>query len=148
MSLFGGGGGGAESFIGEGLMSTPITFANGGRIPYRMANGGRSAATANRDGVPVSAMPGEYMLRKSAAEAIGYDTLDQVNALGGQMVDRAPKIEPSQKFGGANASANVYVVDRDQVPPPSKNDIIHMIGEDIQRGGATKQLIKQVAAGG
>lgn len=148
-SLFSGGSGGdgggsifsaIGSFFGGG--SAIPSFANGG--PIRMAGGG----AVNRDSVPILAMPGEYMLRKSAVDAIGREQLDQVNALGNSMVSRAPKVDAKQKFGGAEANANVYVVDRDQVPQPGPSDFVYAIGENIQKGGSIRQLIKRVAAGG
>lgn len=148
-SLFTGGGanggGGILSGIGSlfGMYSGgPIRMAGGGAVP------GMDAALSMRDSKPILAQPGEYLLRRSAVDAIGREQLDQVNALGGTMVNRAPRMDASQRFGGASAAANVYVVDREQVPPPSQNDVVHMIGDNIQRGGAIRQLIKSVAARG
>lgn len=152
--LGGGSGGGLSTLLGEmtgfSFFSGGPGMANGG--PIRMAGGGAipglNASNDNRDSVDIKAMPGEYLLRKSAVDAIGRDTLDQVNSLGGQMVSRAPQVSPSTRFGGATASTSVYVVDRDQVPPPGPNEVVHFIGENIQRGGAIRQLIKQVQARG
>lgn len=129
-------------FRGALYSGGPVRFAAGGVIP------GSDAALSMRDSRTILAQPGEYLLRRSAVDAIGREQLDQVNALGGAMVNRAPKVDAGQKFGGASAAANVYVVDREQVPPPSANDVVHMIGDNIQRGGAIRQLIKSVAARG
>lgn len=146
-SLFAGGSGAGGSILsslfGVGMYSGgPIRMAGGGAVP------GLDAALTMRDSKMILAQPGEYLLRRSAVDAIGREQLDQVNALGGAMVNRAPKVDAGQKFGGASAAANVYVVDREQVPPPSQNDVVHMIGDNIQRGGAIRQLIKSVAARG
>ncbi|QEE37930.1 MULTISPECIES: phage tail tape measure protein [unclassified Methylobacterium] len=147
-SLFTGGTGG-----GGGILSgIPALFGMYHGGPIRMAGGGgvpgTDAALSMRDSKPILAQPGEYLLRRSAVDAIGRENLDQVNALGGAMVNRAPKVDAGQRFGGASAQSNVYVVDREQVPPPSANDVVHMIGDNIQRGGAIRQLIKSVSARG
>ena len=147
-SLFTGGTGG-----GGGILSgIPALFGMYTGGPIRMAGGGgvpgTDAALSMRDSKPILAQPGEYLLRRSAVDAIGRENLDQVNALGGAMVNRAPKVDAGQRFGGASAQSNVYVVDREQVPPPSANDVVHMIGDNIQRGGAIRQLIKSVSARG
>jgi len=39
---------------------------------------------------------------------------------------------------------NLWVVSPDQVPPPGPNDFIAAVGDDIQRGGSIKQLIRAV----
>lgn len=132
-----------SSIFGGGMASGgPIRMAGGGGVP------GSDAALAQRDSKLILAQPGEYLLRRSAVDAVGRDTLDQVNALGNTMVNRAPKVDAKRMAGGASASANVYVVDRDQVPVPGASDFVFAIGENIQRGGTIKQLIKRVAAGG
>ncbi len=132
-SLFTGGGGAGGSILsglfGGMYSGGPIRMAGGGAVP------GADAALTMRDSKMILAQPGEYLLRRSAVDAIGQEQLDQVNALGGAMVNRAPKVDAGQRFGGASAAANVYVVDREQVPPPSQNDVVHMIGDNIQRGG-------------
>ncbi|GBU16869.1 MULTISPECIES: phage tail tape measure protein [Methylobacterium] len=147
--LSGGSGGSITSFFSS-LFGGTQAAALGGVI--RRAGGGTvpvsDAALANRDSKMVYAMPGEFMLRKSAVDAIGRDKLEQMNALGNTMVSRAPPIDTSRRLGGASASANVYVVPPEQVPPPSEKDIVHMVGNNIRKGGALKELVKSVATRG
>ena len=50
--------------------------------------------------------------------------------------------------GGATAQTAVYVVAPEQVPPPGPNEIIHYVSDDIQRGGAVAQLVKQIVVRG
>ncbi len=71
-----------------------------------------------------------------------------MNAMGAGVMAKAPQVEPARFGNSARAETSVYVVDRDQVPSPGPNEIVHIIGSDIQRGGAIKQLIKRVSAGG
>ncbi|MFD1352304.1 transglycosylase SLT domain-containing protein, partial [Methylorubrum suomiense] len=150
-SILGGGsdtGGGFMSIIGSifggaKYMGGPILRrAGGGSIP------GSDAALRDRDSQLILAQPDEYLLRKSAVDFIGRDTLDQVNALGGKMVSRAPQVSPSTRFGGASATTSVYVVDRDQVPTPGPNEMVYAIGENIRNQGTIAQLIKRIQVGG
>ncbi len=139
--LFGDGtktGGGLLSELFGGIVGK----ANGGFI--RAANG---FGVANRDSVPAMLMPGEFVLRKSAVDAIGKDKLEEVNALGGQVVSRAPKVEPGQIGGSASANANVYVVAPDQAPIPGPDDIVHAIADNMQKKGTITKLVKAVTAG-
>jgi len=158
-SLLGGGGGKG----GGGLLSTifgemtGFSFFSGGPGmylggPIRMAGGGAvpgtDAALRDRDSKLILAQPGEFLLRKSAVDAIGGDTLSQVNALGGKMAARAPAMSVPRAGSSAQANASVYVVSPDQVPPPGPNDIVHFVADNMNRGGALAQLVKQITARG
>lgn len=93
-------------------------------------------------------MPGEFVLKRSAVDVIGRETLDRMNTMGAGVMAKAPPVEPTRFASSAKAETAVYVVDRDQVPPPGPNEIVYAIGDNIQKGGTIRQLIKRVAAGG
>lgn len=54
---------------------------NGGRI-HKFASGGFVPGSGNRDTVPAMLMPGEFVIRKSSAQKLGADKLNQLNAGG------------------------------------------------------------------
>lgn len=129
---------------GAPLPSTSLNLAMGGKIPFKFASMG--LGVTGRDSVPVMAMPGEYMLRKSAVDLIGRENLDQINAMGNRTISRSAPA-PMEK-GGSGAPVNVYVVSPDQKPSLGKNDVLAIISEDIVKSGNTKKLIKTVMQGG
>ena len=148
----GGGGGGAAAEGGGGFFSSiasflgfynggPMRFSTGGMIPH-YAGGG---ATANRDSRLIMAQPGEFMIRKTAVDAVGRDTLEQINNLGPNKVSKpGPMPQPKQP---KPSNVNVWVVSPEQVPPPSPRDIIATVAQDIQNRGTIRQLVKQVSVG-
>jgi TP901 family phage tail tape measure protein len=156
--LFGGASGGAAgggsifssigSFLGGGSF---IGFANGGMpVPAAgMATGGHvDGGVPNRDSVTRRLMPGEFVLRRSAVQAMGRDNLESINAMGNSMVSKAPQMSIAGLGApSARAQSNVYVVSPEAKPPPSRNDIVYMVGEDIQTGGQLAKLIKSTVAG-
>lgn len=151
-SLLGAGGG---SGAGGGLLDGLFSIFKGGMYlggPIRMAGGGRvpggDAALRDRDSKLILAQPGEFLLRKSAVDAIGADTLGQVNALGGKMAARAPAMSVPRGGSSAQANTSVYVVAPDQVPPPGQDQIVHYVADNMNRGGALAQLVKQITVRG
>ncbi|MEN3238973.1 phage tail tape measure protein [Methylobacterium ajmalii] len=150
-ALFGGlmGAAGAGGSSGGGLLGSIVGAFTGTPAAPGMATGGLvTGGVPNRDSVPRTLMPGEFVLKRSAVDVIGRESLDRMNAMGAGVMAKAPQVEPARFGNSARAETSVYVVDRDQVPPPGPNEIVHIIGSDIQRGGAIKQLIKRVSAGG
>ena len=93
-------------------------------------------------------MPDEYVLRSSAARAIGYDKLNQLNAMGNRKaaggLSGIARPAPSENAG---KPMNIYVVTPDQKPVPGPQDIIAIVDDNIARGGSTKKLIKTVSTG-
>lgn len=112
----------------------------------RVAQGGPvNGPVQNRDSVPALLMPGEYVLKKSTAKALGSDFLNSLNnnasqALsslsGGTIIQQS---EPSV--------VNVWVVSEKEQAQIGPNDIIATITKDIRTGGTTKKLIQSVMAG-
>lgn len=99
-----------------------------------------------RDGQLRRLMPGEAVLRSSAASALGQDALLELNNQGNRRISEMKPLEPANDTGGAG-TVNVWVVSQDQVPPPGPNDIIAAVAGNIQNRGAIRQLIKQVQLG-
>lgn len=131
-------------------LGLPIPGMNaGGEVKQkhirRFALGGGS--NPNRDSQLIMARPGEYMLRKSAVDMIGKDTLDQLNAQGNSVVSQsrggfeAPK-QPSEQ------TINFYLVDeRSQAQGMGPQDVLAVVTDDLARGGSTKKLIKSIQMG-
>lgn len=104
----------------------------------------------NRDSQLIHAQPGEYILRKTAVDAIGRDTLDEMNARGNSVVSRSNaqnKMAPTPTSEG-NRAINFYLVDeRSQAGALGPHDVLAVVTDDIARGGVTKKLIKSIQLG-
>lgn len=115
----------------------------------RKAGGGRVQGRLNRDSEPHLLMEGEYVLRRSAAQTIGYDELDRINAMGNRVASR------TQHHGVAQQQArtppgniNVYLVDeRSRAPALGPHDVLAIVNDDLARGGPTKRLVKSIQMG-
>jgi TP901 family phage tail tape measure protein len=59
-------------------LAPAIPFANGGMVQYR-AGGGSIFKPRGTDTVPAMLSPGEFVIRKSAVDSIGADTLAAIN---------------------------------------------------------------------
>jgi TP901 family phage tail tape measure protein len=152
-SLFGGnassGVEGSATFVGppaaatggyineSGVLERVRKFAGGGPV-----NGG----IQGRDSVPALLMPGEFVLKRSAVNAVGTDYLHSLNQETNRVVSsgstspKEPKDAP-----GSQGVVNVWVVTPDQQPnSTSPKDIVAVVSDDISRGGSVKKLIKQV----
>ena len=137
---------------GFGDMFSGNFFRNGGPI-LRRASGGSVPGNLARDSVPTLLMPGEFVLQKPAADALGGDYLNKLNAQTEatirQNASKSQKaVDGSQTASGAPSLVNVWVVTPDQKTGMSKDDIIVTVGDNISRGGSLKKLIKQVQVGG
>lgn len=133
---------------GKGMKNTLGSNRNGGLI--RKASGGFVPGQVARDSVPTLLMPGEYVLQKSAASALGEDFLNGLNrttdATLRQGQERTKKAGSDEKTGGNNL-VNVWVVTPDQQTGMSKDDIVVTVSDNIARGGSLRRLIKQVQVG-
>lgn len=150
-SIFGdliGTGGGSDAGGGLGSIFGSL-FPSAAPAAPGMAQGGLvTGGVPNRDSVPRTLMPGEFVLKRSAVDAIGRDSLERMNNLGAGIVARAQPVEPARLGGSsASANANVYVVAPDQAPIPGPNDIVHHVADNLQRGGVISKLVKAVSAG-
>jgi TP901 family phage tail tape measure protein len=146
--MFGGGSGSTAStdaadFPVDAGGGTP--FWGGGLVPRRAAAGYGPIRT--RDSVPILAAPGEFIMRQSAVDLIGADTLSTMNAMGNRRMSQAPTNIANQNKPDPTP-VNVWVVNRDQQPPGlGPKDVLAIWTQDVLTGGQGKKLIKQVMAG-
>ena len=149
--LIGGGSSATVSGAGGGvgaILSSILGAFTGAPAPGMALGGMVTGGIPNRDSVPRTLMPGEFVLKRSAVDVIGRETLDRMNTMGAGVMAKAPPVEPARFASSARAETAVYVVDRDQVPQPGPNEIVYAIGDNIMKGGTIRQLIKRVTAGG
>jgi TP901 family phage tail tape measure protein len=150
-----GGGSGASSIFSAGA-SALSAYAGGGGKTEGLTSAFKAVLGRNKGGEVVAGFPshdsvltnltrGEHVLQRSAVRSLPKGFLDDLNArgaralkgIGGTAVLPAP----------ARQETNVWVVSN---PPPQMgpNDVLAVIGQDIAKGGRTKELIKSVAQGG
>jgi TP901 family phage tail tape measure protein len=143
---FSGGSGFSSNQIASspGLSGSFGSFNNGGFI-----RAARGRYVPNRDSVPALLEPGEFVMRKSAVDGLGRENLEQLNALGNRTMSQSEGLRGALPSGPSTppAPVNVWVVQKDNVPPPSSRDIIALVNDDILRGGQTKKLIRAVQQG-
>lgn len=142
----------ADRLIGLGTDIFDALFASGGSV--RMAGGGAvpilaaSGFSPTRDSVNIKARPGEFLLRNSAVDLIGRDTLEFLNAAGNRRVDKSRPRQADFASKRQPDLVNVWVVAPEERPQGiGPNDVIATIGRDILQSGQTKQLIKAVVRG-
>ena len=126
---------------------TPYPGAVGGLVTTqgirRFAAGG---GVVGRDSVPALLMPGEYVMKKSAVDMLGKETLDSLNRATSRVSDeKASNIRESK--AAKPVVTNVYVVSDAKEAGMTPNDVLVTISRDILQGGETRQLIQQVVQG-
>ena len=145
LSMFGmpmGGGGGVDYSL-----SSASSFPSSG-LGLKMADGGPiRGGIPGKDSVGVLAMPGEYMLKKSAVDAVGMEYLNGLNSMTNNTVSSSSSSSPLAKPRQPDTT-NVWVVAPESKPSMGPKDIVMVITDDMMRGGATRQLVKQIQTGG
>lgn len=126
---------------------TPYPGAVGGFVTTqgirRFAAGG---GVVGRDSVPALLMPGEYVMKKSAVDMLGKETLDSLNRATSRVSDeKASNIRESKP--AKPVVTNVYVVSDAKEAGMTPNDVLVTISRDILQGGQTRELIQQVVQG-
>lgn len=129
-------------------------LSNGGFIPKLRAAAGKlvRGGIQGRDSVPAMVMPGEYILKKSAVDALGTNFLNDLNSnaaqtLAGTAASLAVQNPWEESSDSEPAVVNVWVVSKEEEAQMGPNDIIATIGKDIMTGGQTRRLIQSVVAG-
>ena len=139
--LFGGLFGGAAGNSGSAVIGGATgVYASGGRV-----RGG----TPGRDSVRSLLTPDEFVLRASSARSIGYDTLENLNERGTRALSGVRDGQATSVINQNNGPSelNVWVVQPEQLPPPSPSDIVAHVATNINRGGVIKTLVKNVQLG-
>ena len=148
---------GTIDVTGQGVTGGNVLFSDGsytGPLLGRASGGLVLGPEKNRDSVPVNLMPGEYVLKKSAVDAIGRGYLDNLNAnasaimnSSGEAVGEAKSTGIGSDSSGLGGVVNVYVVGQEQQAGMTPNDVVVTITQDMMKGGQTKQLVKSIAMG-
>lgn len=137
----GGGGGGILSGIGKFLTGL-LPLRHGGLVPQRMAHGGFPA----RDSVPAILEPGEFVMRRSAVSMIGEENLERINGMGNRRLSNAPQAPRPEKRVEPRP-INVWIAERDQLPPPGPDDVVAWVGDNLRRRGQLRTLVKSIQTG-
>lgn len=111
----------------------------------RMANGGSvgEGALASRAVERALAVPTDSKMtfNFSVPQLPGLDKTLSAGAV--PPISAADK----DKDKAGNQMVNVWVVSKDNIPPPGPRDIIAMVASDIQNKGSIRSLIQQVNLG-
>lgn len=130
--------------------STNVTlgsFNGGPAMPEGLLGGGRVTNGSDaHDSVTKRLAKGEWVVNKRAVDSVGNDFMAQLNNHGAKALDTMQAIPVVQPQPAQEMS--VYVVQPDQKPTLSKNDVLVTFQQDVLSGGETKKLIKHVANGG
>lgn len=154
-AFFGGSSGGAVTESGgvNSWSNVALTEANGGFIPKLRAAAGSMVrgGIQGKDSVPAMLMPGEYVLKKSAVDALGANFLNDLNNNAAQTLTNTSANLLQNPYESSSESepavVNVWVVSKEEEAQMGPNDIIATISKDIMTGGQTRRLIQSVVAG-
>ena len=86
------------------------------------------------------------MMKRSSVESIGHDLLQDMNNRGAAALSRLGN--GNLVMPQSNLQSSVYVMLPEEKPSLGPNDVLAVVNRDMLRGGTTKQLIKQIQAGG
>lgn len=142
---------GANYFTGNTVEDLGGGVSDSGSISTHATGGLVRGGTANRDSVGAKLMPGEYVLKKSAVDALGTNFLNDLNTNAAQTLSNTAAQLGGMSYDNESASepsvVNVWVVSKEEEAQMGPNDIIATISRDIRNGGQTKRLIQSVVAG-
>ena len=142
---------GANYFMGNGIEESGGVTSSGSFTTHSATGGLVRGGTANRDSVGAKLMPGEYVLKKSAVDALGTNFLNDLNTNAAQTLSNTAAQLGGMSYDNESASepsvVNVWVVSKEEQAQMGPNDIIATISRDIRNGGQTKRLIQSVVAG-
>lgn len=142
---------GVNSFMGNGVEESGGVTSSGSFTTHSATGGLVRGGTANRDSVGAKLMPGEYVLKKSAVDALGTNFLNDLNTNAAQTLSNTAAQLGGMSYDNESASepsvVNVWVVSKEEEAQMGPNDIIATISRDIRNGGQTKRLIQSVVAG-
>lgn len=117
------------------------------------ARGGEVGGTnIGRDSVAALLQPNEYVVQRSAVQALGTDFMQNLNNVTtGSLKQGAANLGSSkpmvQNVMKSSPPVNVYVVSPEQQRQMGQEDVVVALQDDILRGGTTKKLIKAVITG-
>ena len=130
--MFGGGGSGGGGGILSGIMGMFGGGASGGFVPFsayqRLAAGGQA-----RDRVPSLLEPGEFVMKRSAANSIGAPALNQMNATGSMPGNVVVNIENKGTPQDATASEPRF---------DGEKFVIDIITRDLRNNGPVRKALR------
>lgn len=141
--LFGGAGGsgllgGIFSFVG-GLFGLPVGLASGGSVQQFAAGGGvqklASGGASLRDRVPAMLEPGEFVIRKQAAQKVGRPALQQINATGNTGTMQAPVINFNNEGSPKEMQSSKPKFDGDKW-------VIDIVTRDLANNGPIRRSLR------
>ena len=112
--------------------SSGLSHASGGLI-RKMAAGG---AVQSRDRVPALLEPGEFVMRRPAAKAIGGAALNQMNATGKNLTPPNIQVNLNNQGAPKNVQAAAPRIQGDKI-------IIDMITRDMRNNGPIKKSLRK-----
>ena len=138
LSMFGGGGSGGGGGLLSGIMGMFGGGASGGFVPFsayqRLAAGGQA-----RDRVPSLLEPGEFVMKRSAANSIGGPALNQMNATG-SMPGGNVVVNIENKGTPQDASASEPKFDGEKF-------VIDIVTRDLRNNGPIRKSLRGGGAG-
>jgi len=143
-SIGGGGGktGGGYSGGFGGTAGTTNDFSDGGDYDLSFASGGivrkmaAGGAVQSRDRVPALLEPGEFVMRRPAAKAIGGAALNQMNATGKNLTPPNIQVNLNNQGAPKNVQSAAPRVQGDKI-------IIDMITRDLRNNGPIKKSLRK-----
>jgi len=153
MAAFGGGTAAKGVQVYDAPIGPMMPAANGGFIPKIRAALGTTVrgGVQGKDSVPAMLMPGEYVLKKSAVDALGTNFLNDLNNNAAQTLTSTAANMMQNPYESSSESepsvVNVWVVSKEEEAKMGPRDVIATIGKDIMTGGQTRRLIQQVVVG-
>lgn len=147
-------GGGVSSTYADLFASGGVGVATGGLITRhgvervrKMAGGGRvTGGVSGKDSVPAMLMPGEFVMKTKAVDAVGTDFLHALNSSANTVASQSQSVASSNGNKNGGGSVNVYVVTPDQKPSTlGPKDIVAVITDDMTRNGQLKKLVKSIS---
>lgn len=136
--MFGGGGSGGGGGLLSGIMGMFGGGASGGFVPFsayqRLAAGGQA-----RDRVPSLLEPGEFVMKRSAANSIGGPALNQMNATG-SMPGGNVVVNIENKGTPQDATASEPKFDGEKF-------VIDIVTRDLRNNGPIRKSLRGGGAG-
>lgn len=132
----------AQMFLEIAIQKAVASFgagaAHGGSVPFgnkvqSLAGGG--SVVARRDRVPALLEPGEFVIRKPAAKAIGGSALNQLNATG--KMDSGNNVVVNVQNNGTPQQ-----VETTQVRTDTGQMIIDLVVKDIKNNGRVRKAMR------
>jgi TP901 family phage tail tape measure protein len=135
--------------VGAGASSLSSIAPQAGGTVVAAEGGLVTGGIKGKDSVPVMTMPGEYILKKSAVDALGAGFVADLNSNTTGAIDRSGA---GSNFSGKKASKdtgtmNVWVVMPEAAPQMGARDVVAIISNDMMTNGTTKKLVTSIATG-